>query len=69
MDREELTKRYELATSEVYAQIRKRVLDFIVKQARGNQEDINIRGMLLVIGEIDKWVGDYYTELKRRKEE
>lgn len=69
MDKEELTKRYELATSEVYAEIRKRLLNHIVKQARTTQDDVNIRGMLLIIGEVDKWISDYNTELRKRKEE
>lgn len=66
MDKTELIKRYELATSKDYDEIRKRALNYIVHTSSSDALSKENRGMLLLIKWIDGWIDDYNEELARR---
>lgn len=66
---EKLRKKYELATSDVYQEIRKEILNFILNHS--NKDSIiteRVMGMLMVVNEIDKWVKNYNKALEERKD-
>lgn len=65
---EELLRKYELAKSDIYKSIREESLNYIVKCANSTITQDKIQGMLLLIGHIDGWVGNYESALANRKE-
>lgn len=67
---EELLFKKELALSSQYKEIRKRLLDFMVTNARYSDPDnTRFKWWLMLLQEVDSWVGecDKYLE-KARKE-
>ncbi|MCD7740287.1 MAG: hypothetical protein LUH11_02950 [Candidatus Gastranaerophilales bacterium] len=68
MDKKELSRKYNLASSDVYQAIRAEALNFIVKMSVSALTPEKLQGMLMLIREIDSWVTDYEKELLKRKE-
>lgn len=58
MDRDELTNRYNLVTSDEWQGIRQRLLNEIVLKSQTN-EPIILQGMLKVINTVDSWEKDF----------
>lgn len=69
MNRERLKRKYELATSDTYSEIRAEALNYVVKISSSTVSPVEIQGMLVLISEIDSWVNDYEKELAKRKEQ
>lgn len=68
MDKEELIRKYELASSEIYQQIRNEAINFVIKMSNTSLSPEAVRGMLLMLKEIDSWIDDYKLELSKRKD-
>lgn len=66
MYNEELYKRYELATSQNYKEIKARCYEFIKSCAKSPAMAVHTNGMLHLIDHIDSWVSDYEAELAKR---
>lgn len=58
MDRDELTARYELVTSEEWQGIRRRLLNEIVLKSQSN-DPVILQGMLKIINTVDSWENDF----------
>ncbi len=69
MDKKELSRRYHLASSDIYQAIRAEALNFIVKMSVSALTPEKQQGMLMLIREIDNWITDYERELLKRKEQ
>lgn len=65
---ERLQKRYELATSDQYKELRKEVLDYLVDSS-SNIPGLDINAMMRLINIIDGWVGDYEGYIARIRKE
>lgn len=65
---ERLQKRYELATSDQYKELRKEVLDYLVDSS-SSIPGLDINAMMRLINVIDGWVGDYEGYLARIRKE
>ena len=65
---ERLQKRYELATSDQYKELRKEVLDYLVDSS-SSIPGLDINAMMRLISVIDGWVGDYEGYLARIRKE
>lgn len=72
MDKDKLTRRYQLTNSASnYEALRREYLDFIVEQTNSISNPEVIRGMLLLIRESDKWTPAYIKaveEVRKQKE-
>ena len=70
MDRFEIIKRKkELAIEPVYKQIREELCTFIIKQSASGINAEAIRGMLLLLNEVDKWEEQYEAYIEKKKRE
>lgn len=66
MDKDKLYRKYQLAKDG--AELRSEALEYIIKLSKGQIDDKLIRGMLMLITEIDSWVTSYEGLLKQRSE-
>lgn len=67
-DIEEITRKYRLARSVEYQEIKKEFLDFILKaSSNASFSSEKIQGMLLLLNEVEKWIRAYKEELAKRK--
>lgn len=62
---EELTKKYELITSNEWLKIREIQLNHIVSLANSAVDPLVIQGMLKNISDTDKWKSDFLAEKQR----
>lgn len=69
MDRGEIVRRYELATSDVWKQIRELLLDKIVYLAKGTTSPEQIQGMLKIVDIPSDWIEMFYAEKKKAEKE
>lgn len=69
MDNNELLKRYELATSPEYAEIKARILDYLISISGSPINSERTQGALMALKYVDSWVSEYNSALARRKEE
>lgn len=67
-NRDEITYKYELATSKQGQAIREEFLNFIVKMSKSAVGSDKVAGMLLLINEMDGWITSYEAQLAARKE-
>ena len=67
METEKLYRKYQLAKAS--AELRSEAIEYIIKLSKGQIDDKLIRGMMMLITEIDSWVTSYEGLLKQRKEE
>lgn len=65
MTRDEMYEKYQIALNASDA--RTLLLEHIVSSANSNLDDKYLRGMLLLISEMDSWVTDYQRELKKKE--
>ena len=65
---ERLQKRYELAISDQYKELRKEVLDYLVESS-SNISGMDLPAMLRLINIVDGWVGDYEGYIARIRKE
>lgn len=69
MDREIMRRKYEIATSDVYKELRDFYLEHIINSSNSNLDDKHIRGMLLLINESDSWEARYKSAVNNYKNE
>lgn len=62
----EMRNKFEIVTSDIYAQIKKNQLEMIIDLAKNNYEPLEIRGMLKLIGKTDSWKEDFVKLNKKR---
>lgn len=65
MDREELIRRNELATSKEWQEIKQLFVEKIIDLARGTTNPERIQGMLSLLYEPNVWISNYESELKK----
>ena len=65
MKRDEMYEKYQIALNASDA--RTLLLEHIISSANSNLDDKYLRGMLLLISEMDSWVTDYQRELKKKE--
>lgn len=65
MTRDEMYEKYQIALNASDA--RTLLLEHIISSANSNLDDKYLRGMLLLISEMDSWVTDYQRELKKKE--
>ena len=68
VNKAELKRKYDLVANEVYPELRKEYLDYIVKQANTSLPEGILRGMLLLINESDKWETNFISARKKEEE-
>ena len=66
MDRNELIRRYELASGNDYKAIKTLAYEYIKECSTSETMSKHIIGMLMLINYIDSWVDDFDAELANR---
>jgi hypothetical protein len=66
LNQEELTKRYQLATSQQYKDLKQEWFKMITKFSSSTSEPILLQGMLWLINRTDEWENDYLKVVKRK---
>ena len=66
---ESLRRKYELAKSDTYQELRKEALDFIISLSTNEEMRNYTQGMLLLIKFFDDFILEYEIALKQRKDE
>lgn len=70
MDKFEIiTRKKDLSKSAEYQQIREELCTFIIKQANTGINAEVIRGMLMLLNEVDKWEDQYSSYIEKKKKE
>lgn len=69
MDREEIIRRYELAMSDVWEQIKDLFVEKIIHFSKGSKSPEQIQGMLMLLDEPNTWIEEFYAEKKRADKE
>ena len=69
MDRQEIVRRYELAMSDEWEQIRDLLLDKIIYFSKGAKSPEQLQGMLQLIDIPNDWIEEFYAEKKRAEKE
>ena len=65
MDREEIARRYDLATSQLWKAIKELFLEKIIEYSKGGRTPEQIQGMLLLLSVPDAWVERFHAEKKK----
>lgn len=65
MDRDELIRLNDLATSKEWSEIRRMLLDKVIYYAKGSTSPEKIQGMLVIIDEPNNWITSFNAELKK----
>lgn len=63
-----LNKRYRLVTTDTYAEIRKEAIDYIMTCSSSSIPSEVIRGMLMLVNQLDSFKSDYERALRGRKD-
>lgn len=66
MDINQIQKRYKLATSEDYQEIKQELLKFVINASVSSLSAEKIQGMLILLNEPENWIKEYFRELENR---
>ena len=66
MDRDEIVRRYHLATSSDYKAIKALAYEYIKDCATSDVMSKHTNGMLMLVKYIDSWVDDFFEEKARQ---
>lgn len=69
MDREEVVRRYNLAMSDEWEQIRDLFVDKIISYSKGARTPEQLQGMLQLIDVPNGWIETFYAEKKKAEKE
>ena len=65
MDRDEILRRYQLATSAEWGFIKDLLLDKIVQLSKGSISPEQLQGMLKLVAVPDEWIERFWAEKKK----
>ena len=69
MNREELKRRYNLATNEAVQEFVSELLKFVVDASTSSLSAEKIQGMLILLNERNNWINLYFRELEKAKKQ
>lgn len=64
---QELTAKFQLADSDIWQEIRKRQLDYLVSLSANESNEKYIIGGLNLIHYVDGWLADFRKEIEKEK--
>lgn len=67
LNQDELTRRYQLATSQQYKDLKSEWFKDITEISSSTQQPLLLQGMLMLINRTDKWETDYLKAVKKHQ--